>query len=178
MNFEIGKRLSCFGCLGILKHRFQCLKVGVNQQQYIEVAKESTTCHLASFCTIVFLRAFSKNCLNICVLLGPTKHTTSERPVMNPIAFTMFRVSLLVVPMVTGPQVCSSPHFFFCFVQGWEFFQTIHEYAGGNVPRESNEERQKSYLLLDPKSSVLSSLHLAQPSLWSPSPLAQTSTPA
>lgn len=45
MNFlgEIGKLLTRFGCPGILKRRFQCLKVAVNQQQYLEVAKESTT---------------------------------------------------------------------------------------------------------------------------------------
>lgn len=53
MNFlgEIGKLQSRFGCLSILKCRFQCLKV-VNQQQYVEVAKESTKMFVP-FCIIL-----------------------------------------------------------------------------------------------------------------------------
>lgn len=87
---------------------------------------------------LVFLCAFGTNCLNICVVAF---HKTHHRRVMDPTAFSVFRVSLLVVPVVTGPRGCSSSHFFFCFVQGWEFFQSIHEHTRGNVPRESNGER-------------------------------------
>lgn len=45
MNFlgGISKLLSFFDCPGILKRRFQCLKVAVNRQKYLEVSKESTT---------------------------------------------------------------------------------------------------------------------------------------
>lgn len=122
MNFlgEIGKLLSRFSCLGILKRRFQCQK-----------SKQ-----ISSWCSE-----------HLCVVAS---HKTHHRQMACHGPYSFFNVSSVPASLYRGKRASwlQFDALFFGFVQGWEFFQPIHAHARGNVPRESKEEHQKSYLLL------------------------------